>query len=323
MNIITRCIPQILTNSSSSRLLTCKLSSQILTCSVERRRVMDTHYKARSEHYAGNSSVSRFQFEDQYVPWSSEYEQYKPILYTDPCILKKPLWADHDSSSEKDFQKIQFNKMDGNVNRVSYNGAYKIANGLPLNPIGRTGIQGRGKLGKWGPNHAADPIVTRWKRNDADGSIVHHETSAKPIVEFVCIQRRDNGEWALPGGMVDSGEHVSLTLKREFGEEAMNTLEEGEKESTKKLIDQLFKRGTEIYKGYVDDPRNTDNAWMETIAVNFHDNEGSAVGRIPLSAGDDAQAVKWQSIDGVLNLYASHSEFIHKTCEHLNAHSPF
>ena len=29
------------------------------------------------------------------------------------------------------------------------------------NPAGRTGLTGRGLLGKWGPNHAADPIVTR------------------------------------------------------------------------------------------------------------------------------------------------------------------
>jgi len=30
----------------------------------------------------------------------------------------------------------------------------------------------------------------------------------------------------------------------------------------------------QVYKGYVDDPRNTDNAWMETVAVNFHDESG-------------------------------------------------
>ena len=29
------------------------------------------------------------------------------------------------------------------------------------NPVGRTGMIGRGLLGRWGPNHAADPIVTR------------------------------------------------------------------------------------------------------------------------------------------------------------------
>ena len=29
------------------------------------------------------------------------------------------------------------------------------------NPVGRTGMVGRGLLRRWGPNHAADPIVTR------------------------------------------------------------------------------------------------------------------------------------------------------------------
>ena len=33
---------------------------------------------------------------------------------------------------------------------------------FPRNPRERTGIRGRGVLGKWGPNYAADPIVTRY-----------------------------------------------------------------------------------------------------------------------------------------------------------------
>ena len=28
--------------------------------------------------------------------------------------------------------------------------------------MGRTGMTGRGLLGRWGPNHAGDPIVTRY-----------------------------------------------------------------------------------------------------------------------------------------------------------------
>lgn len=39
---------------------------------------------------------------------------------------------------------------------------------------------------------------------------------------MVAIQRRDNSMWAIPGGMVDSGEKVTNTLKREFIEEALN-----------------------------------------------------------------------------------------------------
>lgn len=54
------------------------------------------------------------------------------------------------------------------MNRKSYVGNYSIKNGFPMNPVGRTGIYGRGLLGRWGPNHAADPVVTRWKKQ-ADG----------------------------------------------------------------------------------------------------------------------------------------------------------
>lgn len=30
----------------------------------------------------------------------------------------------------------------------------------------------------------------------------------------------------------------------------------------------------QIYEGYIDDPRNTDNAWIETVAYHFHDETG-------------------------------------------------
>lgn len=62
-----------------------------------------------------------------------------------------------------DFKSIMFNIDDKRYNceRRSYHGMYKIIfntqlNALaPRNPVGRTGITGRGHLGRWGPNHAA------------------------------------------------------------------------------------------------------------------------------------------------------------------------
>lgn len=66
----------------------------------------------------------------------------------------------------------------------------------------------------------------------------------------------------------------------------------------------------QVYRGYVDDPRNTDNSWMETVAVNAHDDTGKSVGRFKLHAGDDAAKVCWTDLDSNLKLYASHAEFI-------------
>ena len=171
-------------------------------------------------------------------------------------------------------------------------------------------------MGRWGPNHAADPIVTRWKRNQ-DGTINIEGTTNKPILQFVGIQRRDSGEWAIPGGMVDPGEKVSTTLRREFMEEALNALEKKEDElkNTEEQIKEFFEHGEEVYKGYVDDPRNTDNAWMETVAFNFHDETGGVIASMNLQAGDDATNVRWIDINSKLILYASHKDLILKAAE--------
>ncbi|XP_078033549.1 ADP-ribose pyrophosphatase, mitochondrial isoform X1 [Augochlora pura] len=276
------------------------------------------HYKCREVFYA-SSNIKRFEVPEDKVPWNVEFSKYKPVKYTASVLSGKP-WADPEIG-EASF-KPKWNSLDNHINRKSFNGDYTIdENGYPLNPVGRTGIIGRGLLGRWGPNHAADPIVTRWKLSTSK-EIEVNKHSKKPILQFVAIQRRDSGEWAIPGGMVDPGETVSITLKREFMEEALNCLEKDitTRQALEKSLQDFFDKGKEIYKGYVDDPRNTDNAWMETIASNFHDTDGSIVGQIALIAGDDARNVKWMDIDEKLNLYANHSEFIKRTVEKHNAH---
>lgn len=216
--------------------------------------------------------------------------------------------------------KPSWNSMDGHVNRISFTGKYEIKNGYPLNPSGRTGIIGRGILGRWGPNHAADPIVTRWKKSE--NKHLFNEESHKQILQFVAIQRKDSGEWALPGGMVDCEEIVSTTLKREFMEEAMNLLDKSVEDAVKieKKIEEVFKDGIEIFRGYVDDPRNTDNAWMETVATLFHDDNGVYVGMLKLHAGDDAVGVKWVDLDRSLKLYANHISILEEIAIRLNCH---
>jgi ADP-ribose pyrophosphatase len=158
--------------------------------------------------------------------------------------------------------------------------------------------------------------------------------------------------------MIDPGETVSATLKREFGEEALNTIEKNPtaREIIEKQLNELFAHGVEIYKGYVDDPRNTDNAWycslsllalsslcviqshilpnsekercviilfrgrMETVAVNFHDEDGKTFSKFTLQAGDDAGAVKWMTLDSDLVLYASHIQFLKVVAEKRGAY---
>ena len=61
------------------------------------------------------------------------------------------------------------------------------------------------------------------------------------------------------------------------------------------LLQEVFasdaEQASQIYCGYADDPRNTDNAWMETTAFHFHvtDELGAM---LPLKAGDDARKAR-------------------------------
>lgn len=223
--------------------------------------------------------------------------------------------------------------------RRSYYGPYELMDykdntnvKVPKNPVGRTGIIGRGRLFRWGPNHAADPIVTRWKR-DINGKIIKHPDTNRQILEFVCIQRRNTGEWAIPGGMRDPGEKINKTLLREFKEEALNinNNENGiefnkferivvNTKDLNKILDRFFKGGTEIYQGYMDDPRNTDNAWMETLACNFHDETGNIVGQFKLEGGDDAKDARWMELSRDLKLFASHVDLLREVAVLHRAH---
>ena len=184
---------------------------------------------------------------------------------------------------------------------------------LPLNPRGRTGLAGRGLLGKWGPNHAADPIVTR----------LHPTTNQ---LQMVAIERADQpGVWALPGGMVDEGETVSETVQREFRAEVGNILDPEGQRRFEEATGKLFASGgTVVYRGYVDDPRTTDHAWIETTAFHFHC--PPEIGdKLALGAGDDAKRAIWLDInpmseDRYANLYASHRQLVDRVAEKIAPH---
>ena len=139
-----------------------------------------------------NSNVRRFVCPPSRFDWAIQFLDYKPRDYTSDSVLNAP-YADPAS----DYNKLPYNDfdMEKGVNRRSHTGQYEIVDGAPRNPLGRTGITGRGDLGLWGPNHAVDPIVTRWKQG---------KNEAK-VLEWIAVQR-ESGEWAIPGGMVRANE---------------------------------------------------------------------------------------------------------------------
>ena len=226
----------------------------------------------------------RFEVPDEKVPWDFAWPGYAPPYFVDPVVLANDRTVNPAGWAEP--ENLPF----GSHRFASYGGEVRLdAEGRPLNPRGRTGLAGRGALGRWGANFAADPLVTR------DGP-------TPSSIELLVIQRRDSGEWALPGGMVDAGEEVSRTLEREFEEEAGVRLD--------------LSAAVEIYRGYVDDRRNTDHAWMETVVKHLHLVPPLAQEMEP-HAGDDAQAVRWALVTEELlsRLYADHGAFVSKALQ--------
>jgi len=276
------------------------------TAAVPAALAPSLHVKARGPH---PRYPDRFPVPDTKVPWSSTWLEYNPTRFTaagvlsQDCTVKSGGWADPADPSKLSAADW--------AARTSYEGAICYGDqGVPRNPCGRTGLAERGALGKWGPNHAADPIVTRY------------DPKRPQQLQMVAIKRKDTGEWAIPGGMVDPGEAVSATVKREFTEEAGDITDAAERARFEELTAKLFQNDKVVYRGYVDDPRNTDHAWMETTALHFHCDE--ELGRmLPLNAGDDAADVMWLDVDDsderYSKLYASHRLWVDRVAQNLRA----
>jgi 8-oxo-dGTP pyrophosphatase MutT (NUDIX family) len=228
-------------------------------------------------------------------------------------------WADAADKTNVDWDKV-FSRVtyenNGKIEKIFYENHKDTTENakddppLPRNPNGRTGMKGRGVLGRYGPNHAADPIVTRY-----DPTNTGH-------LQMVAIKRKDQGDWAIPGGMVDVGELVSDTIRREFEEEAAS-VPEADRPRVTKMLDQLFgkssKLGQPVFEGYVDDPRNTDNSWMETTAMHFHCD--AEMGALMQLAGQESETdgVQWLTVtddnENFRNLYASHGKMVVRVIE--------
>lgn len=125
--------------------------------------------------------------------------------------------------------------------------------------------------------------------------------------------------WALPGGSREPGEMLPRKLKQVLQHEYWVTFE------------TLLRQGTEVYKGYVDDPRNTDNAWIETVAVSIHfqDQNDVELKRLEenLRTHDPKESARglelsteWQVVDRRIPLYVNHKTILQKVASLFGAH---
>ena len=190
-----------------------------------------------------------------------------------------PEW---DEEFENNFKK--------DTQRFSWEGSgiisYDDNDGRPLIPLEKNNLpKGRGVLWFWGPNKAVDALITR----------ENPETSR---LQILVVRRQDTGEWAIPGGMLPLGQeddiHIVGQAIQELKEEALSKMTEIES----KEFDNILQSVTYLYQGYMPDPRNLRNAWIETTGVYCHlpNNLSSKLILEPKENEDTTHAV-WADID--------------------------
>ena len=104
------------------------------------------HHNARREDHHSYKR-KRTAVSDEQVPWRFDWADYNPTEFTDDVVLTQGVaqgWADPPTPQ----------RVPDLMQRKSYEGGmadFLDKAGVPLNPRGRTGMRGRGLLGKWGP----------------------------------------------------------------------------------------------------------------------------------------------------------------------------
>ena len=141
--------------------------------------------------------------------------------------------------------------------------------GRPINKYSRTGVTGRGVLGKWGVNRTSYLLFFRF-----------NSTGDKQVL----LRLSNLNSWSMPGGFLLDSEASLECAKRCFLDVCFTSCA-GDNSVAKDVgnLEQLkiwFEDATAqidqddiVSRGYIEDSRNTDNAWIEgtTFRVDLPD----------------------------------------------------
>ncbi|CAH8536180.1 unnamed protein product [Schistosoma rodhaini] len=256
------------------------------------------------------------------MAWTVEYPDY--FAY-DACeeILLFPSEESHDGVNEN-LRTINFNQYDAKakLRRQSLLGRYRLdsTTGAPLNPMGRTGLLGKGLLPRWGPNHSFVLCITRWTRDTRTGAQIIR--SNRGVLQYLALER--NKRLCMPWYLTDH------TSKCDFDECVLKIISSlitrrGHAMLPEKRVDRLLKRiekaeVTQIFKGYLDDQLNADSAWMETVVINLHESESKGA-QLPddilklLNEPNTEEQSKWIEVSHSSNLRTSHNYILKNVAE--------
>ncbi len=202
------------------------------------------------------------------APWSTECPGYAPPYHVDPIVLandRRQLpggWADPEDPARTD----------------------------PRNPRGRTGLAGRGLLGRWGPNPSVAAVVMRRVGEDAWEILLGREGECETRL-------------GVPKGFVRPEETPEEAILRVLRADAGWTPEAP---------------GEVVFEGYSYDARQTDDAWVESRVYLFALPEGVAPDSFE-SRGSFSE-LEWRVLEpDTIHLLASHhARFVRQSVTRLS-----
>ena len=219
----------------------------------------DYHLKIRGERPPSYPPRQRVSL-DQAL-WAVPCKEYDPPYHVDPTVINNDRtrvdggWADPEETATLDRSDPE---------EVS---APRDDEGRSLNPRGRTGLRGRGLLGRWGVNPAVSVIVTR--RNPETGGI-----------ELLVGRKAGRVNLTLPRGFVLPGESGVAAAARIVDAETRVCIEVA--------VNDI------IVDGYYYDPRQTDHAWVELTAFLCHSEEH--FGDVSPAVTETFQEIDWRPL---------------------------
>ena len=267
--------------------------STLVTKPIDTAKLMRMGVKCRNPEYPG-SDIRREYVKKEHWDWRHPLLKYKPsyLQFSNVSAAPEPRISD-----------IVWNDCVNGDERRSYEGKYLTQNNQPLNPAGRTGISGKGKLARWGPNYVSIPIISRQITGLTDDAPFE-----------VIMQKDSNDVLLLPE--VSSCRDIGLPDEMR---ELLNTVDEPTEENVKmcKRVNKIIKSGVVIYRGYLDSEYNTDNSWMECLVTSYHDTHNKVFSSIELDANSDYQ---WYKVSGDSEVDSAHKKFLQQSLFSRNYH---
>lgn len=117
-------------------------------CDRDKSPTVCAHAKFTRTGTKDQPAITRPVIPDDKVRWTSSFT-YQPIEFTAEKIRTSTKeYVDRDPRQDLSVD-IPWNSDDRLCDRRSYHGTYRIIGRVPQNPCGRTGITGRGHLGRY------------------------------------------------------------------------------------------------------------------------------------------------------------------------------